>query len=158
MLFICGDNLITRLMETTVADLSKMGVEELDLAELSVDDLLLLRERISQMLPNRVEVERRQLETRLARLDRFKADEPIFNTVDTDTMRIARGGRVVGERAVVAPKYRNPENSDETWSGRGRQPRWLVAALKKGKKLRDFAIVENAARPAAVRSKRRARK
>jgi DNA-binding protein H-NS len=40
----------------------------------------------------------------------------------------------------VAPKYRNPENPSETWAGRGLRPRWLVAAIKGGKKLEDFAI------------------
>jgi DNA-binding protein H-NS len=38
----------------------------------------------------------------------------------------------------VAPKYRSP--SGQTWAGRGARPRWLVAALKKGKKLDDFLI------------------
>jgi DNA-binding protein H-NS len=40
----------------------------------------------------------------------------------------------------VAPKYRNPEKPSETWAGRGLKPRWLAAALKGGKKLKDFAI------------------
>jgi DNA-binding protein H-NS len=40
----------------------------------------------------------------------------------------------------VRPKYRNPVRPSETWAGRGRQPRWLVAALKKGKHLEDFRI------------------
>lgn len=44
-------------------------------------------------------------------------------------------------RAAVAPKYRNPANPDETWTGRGRKPNWLVAALKKnGGKIEAFAI------------------
>src|SRR5689334_16095027 len=33
----------------------------------------------------------------------------------------------------VPPKYRNPADKGETWTGRGRQPLWLVAALKSGK-------------------------
>ena len=40
----------------------------------------------------------------------------------------------------VAVKYRNSDNPDDTWTGRGRQPKWLVAALKKGAKLDDFAV------------------
>jgi DNA-binding protein H-NS len=36
--------------------------------------------------------------------------------------------------------FRNPKNRKETWAGRGRRPFWLVAALKRGKKLTDFAI------------------
>lgn len=40
----------------------------------------------------------------------------------------------------VAPKYRNPANPSETWSGRGRQPRWLAALVEKGKSASDFLI------------------
>lgn len=38
------------------------------------------------------------------------------------------------KRGKVKPKYRNPKNRGETWSGRGRQPRWFAAAIKSGKK------------------------
>jgi DNA-binding protein H-NS len=38
----------------------------------------------------------------------------------------------------VAPKYRGP--GGETWAGRGAKPRWLTAAIKKGKKLDSFLI------------------
>ncbi len=40
----------------------------------------------------------------------------------------------------VAPKYRNPANAKELWSGRGRQPRWLAEQVKKGKKVEEFLI------------------
>ncbi|MBT2745030.1 MULTISPECIES: H-NS histone family protein [unclassified Lysobacter] len=40
----------------------------------------------------------------------------------------------------VAPKYRNPANTGETWTGRGKQPRWLAAYTAQGKKLEDFLI------------------
>src|SRR5690349_13428254 len=40
----------------------------------------------------------------------------------------------------LPPRYRNPKNRRETWAGRGNRPRWLVAALKGGKKLEAFAI------------------
>jgi DNA-binding protein H-NS len=39
----------------------------------------------------------------------------------------------------VLPKYRNPQTS-ETWSGRGKRPRWLVAAMKSGRKIEEFRI------------------
>ncbi len=48
-----------------------------------------------------------------------------------------RGARAGGK---VAVKYRNPDNPSDTWTGRGRQPKWLAAAMKKGAKLADFAI------------------
>jgi DNA-binding protein H-NS len=50
--------------------------------------------------------------------------------------------------ACRAPKYRNPDNPNETWAGRGLTPRWLAAAIKRGKKLEDFAIVGAGAKTA----------
>ena len=44
-----------------------------------------------------------------------------------------------GKTGKVAPKYRNP-NGTETWSGRGKRPRWFLAALKAGKKDKDLLI------------------
>lgn len=41
---------------------------------------------------------------------------------------------------AVRVKYQNRQNPSETWTGRGRKPNWLVAALAKGKKMEDFAV------------------
>jgi DNA-binding protein H-NS len=53
-----------------------------------------------------------------------------------------RGGKpskLAGRK--LKPKYRNPENKSETWSGRGLRPKWLIAAMKTtGKKIDHFAI------------------
>ena len=43
-------------------------------------------------------------------------------------------------RASVAPKYRDPQNPDNTWTGRGKQPRWLAAAIAAGKSKASFLI------------------
>ena len=43
-------------------------------------------------------------------------------------------------RGKVAPKYRNPVNSAQTWTGRGRQPVWVADALVGGKSLEDLLI------------------
>ncbi len=40
----------------------------------------------------------------------------------------------------VPPKYRNPANEKETWTGRGRPPRWLAGELAAGRKLEEFLI------------------
>lgn len=53
-----------------------------------------------------------------------------------------KGGRQSGgidKRSVVAPKYREAATG-ATWTGRGKQPKWLAAAIKGGKKLEDFKI------------------
>ncbi|RDS83038.1 H-NS histone family protein [Dyella monticola] len=50
-----------------------------------------------------------------------------------------RGGKRRG-LGSVAPKYRNPADPEQTWSGRGKRPRWFNDALKAGKKEKDLAI------------------
>lgn len=49
-----------------------------------------------------------------------------------------RGRR--GSRGPVAPKYQHPKDASLTWTGRGRQPLWLVAELKAGKKLGGCSV------------------
>lgn len=50
-----------------------------------------------------------------------------------------RGGRAPGKKSKVAPKYRDPASGD-TWSGRGRLPRWLADAEAAGKSRDQFLI------------------
>lgn len=38
-----------------------------------------------------------------------------------------------GPKAASVPKYRNPENADQTWTGKGRQPEWFKSAIAAGK-------------------------
>ena len=45
-----------------------------------------------------------------------------------------------GQRQPVLPKYRNPDNPAESWSGRGHRPRWLEAQLAAGKTLAELEI------------------
>ena len=46
-----------------------------------------------------------------------------------------------GRKGSVAVKYRDPKNPENTWTGRGRMPRWMAAATKGGKsKKEDFLI------------------
>lgn len=45
-----------------------------------------------------------------------------------------------GSGAKVNPQYHNPADNSQTWTGRGRQPKWVVEALGKGKSLDDLRI------------------
>lgn len=50
-------------------------------------------------------------------------------------------GRKSTAGTKVAPKYRNPANPAETWSGRGKHPRWMANLIAAGgKKIEDFLI------------------
>lgn len=46
-----------------------------------------------------------------------------------------------GRRGAVAVKYRDPKNPDNTWTGRGRMPRWLAAATKGGQAKKDDFLI-----------------
>ena len=44
------------------------------------------------------------------------------------------------KKAPVEAKYADPAHPDNTWSGRGRKPKWLVEALANGASIEDFAL------------------
>lgn len=44
-------------------------------------------------------------------------------------------------KGSVAPKYRDPKNPDNTWTGRGRMPLWMVAATKGSKAKKDEFLI-----------------
>lgn len=69
-----------------------------------------------------------------------------------------RAGKGTGKRSSVAPKYRNPENPAETWSGRGRQPLWLAHALKRRGTSIDSFLIEGATKAKAPAKKTRVAK
>ena len=54
--------------------------------------------------------------------------------------KAAKGAKTGRTLPKVAPKYRNPANPAETWTGRGKQPRWLAEFTKQGRKVEDFLI------------------
>jgi len=49
-------------------------------------------------------------------------------------------GTIVMQRKNTFPKYRNPADKTETWSGKGRRPRWFVTAVRSGVKLRELRV------------------
>lgn len=52
-----------------------------------------------------------------------------------------RGRRAARASAPAnAPRYRNPDNAEQTWSGRGRRPRWIHDAEAAGRSLSDLEI------------------
>jgi len=55
---------------------------------------------------------------------------------------LATGGKKPkgSNREKVQARYQNPGDNSQTWTGRGRQPKWIVEGLAKGKALDDFQI------------------
>jgi DNA-binding protein H-NS len=106
--------------------MAKMNLERLSIKELGE-----LKAEIDVEISERRVKERETVKAKLAEM----AANSGFSVAE-----LFGGKRGGGRTGKVAPKYRNPENPVETWTGRGRQPRWLVAAMKKGAKLDRFLI------------------
>jgi DNA-binding protein H-NS len=81
--------------------------------------------------------------TQLAKAEGYSIAE-LFGSggrVAKDPAAARSAGRKPGKPlGKVAAKYRNPANPGETWTGRGKQPRWLAAHTAAGRKLEDFLI------------------
>lgn len=111
--------------------------KQLNFDVMSIDEMWLLHEEISRVLSVRLSSEKRELEKRLAQL-RHEREGRSQNGTDTRSVKDMPRARRKYPR--VFPKYRNPTEPSETWSGRGKQPRWLAAALKTGHKIEEFVI------------------
>jgi DNA-binding protein H-NS len=113
---------------------------KVNLSGMTIEALMDLRKRVDEMLHEH----RAKLQQQLERMGAFAV---------VTGRRVVRGGGSVLKGRKVAPKYRGP--SGETWAGRGAKPRWLVAAIKGGKKLDDFLIDKSARKE---RRKRRSKR
>src|SRR5262245_62225752 len=87
---------------------------------MSTEDLWSLHLQLTELLQQKIQKEKQQLEERLKLLQT----------------------PVSGRRPYppVRPQFRNPDRPSETWAGRGKRPRWLVAKLRSGKRIDDFRI------------------
>src|SRR5262245_26878356 len=102
---------------------------KISLSGMTVEALMDLRERVEGLLSER----RAELQEQLERMEAIAV---------VGSARVVRGRGSALKGRKVPPKYRSP--SGETWAGRGAKPRWLVAAIRRGKKLDDFLIDKSA--------------
>jgi DNA-binding protein H-NS len=112
--------------ESEVKDiqLEKMTVKELEALEIELQDAIAARK-----LAEKAEVKEKL--AALAEKSGFSVDE-LFGKPRRNAAGSAKG--------KVAPKYRNPQNASETWTGRGRMPLWIKTLTEKGAKRDKFLI------------------
>ena len=95
--------------------------------DMSLDELWAMHDQLTDVLIQKVASKKLAVEQQLAELGRRFGQSP-------DDIPQAR------PYPPVRPKFRNPEEVSETWSGRGRQPLWVVELLASGKSLEDCRI------------------
>ena len=100
---------------------------------MSIDELWNLHEQVTLTLARKMAEQKVRLEERLRWLQ---------NSNGANSQNRPRR-----PYPKVLPKYQNPKNPAETWSGRGKQPHWVQAQLKAGKKLEHFRIARSSIEP-----------
>jgi DNA-binding protein H-NS len=115
-------------------------VKKFNLDAMSVGEIWQLHQTVIEVLAARLTAEKHELEKRLAQLGREKHQPLARPGEDSFSHRIAGSVQETRKHAKVPPKYRNPNEPSETWSGRGKRPRWLTEALLAGQKIEDFVI------------------
>ncbi len=101
----------------------------IDLDNLDVDELRAITENAQQLIAQK---QHQRL------YDAYMQFEKIAEESNSTISEILEAGEQLAKKRNI--KYRNTENSEETWTGRGRKPTWLVDALAAGHDLEDFAI------------------
>ncbi|APG48347.1 H-NS family nucleoid-associated regulatory protein [Phaeobacter porticola] len=102
-----------------------------DLTSMSRKELLELQTGVEKALKD---AEQRE------RIEALKAAEEAAARFGFSLDEIAGSGRTTTKKTKAAPKYRNPQNPEETWTGRGRKPHWVHAALTSGVDISDLEI------------------
>ena len=110
----------------------------MNLADMSLNDLKDLLKKIPSEIKRRTQ--EAQDAAKEAAIEKLKeiAKEHGYSLEELTGKKKSKGAK--GPRGPVAAKYANPVNREETWTGRGRQPKWVQAALVSGKSLDDLKI------------------
>ncbi len=109
----------------------------IDVASLRDDELVKLLEEGQRELTTRRERQRAEFLVRVV-------EEAAAVGLDAHAVAMAltpKGKRARADgRSEVKPKYRNPDDATQTWSGRGACPKWLQALLDGGAELQSFRV------------------
>src|SRR4051794_25633878 len=104
-----------------------LAMKDRELEKMKLDDLWDLHQRIIDVLDRKLETEKRKLQDQLDELGRKFGGSP----KDIPQRR---------PYPKVEPKFRNPNDPSETWSGRGKTPRWMIEMIADGRSIDDFRI------------------
>lgn len=102
----------------------------IDLSNMSLKELKDLHKQVGREVASFADRRKKEAQAALEE----KARELGFSLAEFTGATMAR------KRSPATVKYANPANKSETWSGRGRKPRWFEAALKAGKKPDDMSV------------------
>ena len=110
----------------------------MDLSSLNIDQLKDLLKKVPAEIKRRTE--EATSAAREAAIEKLKAIAREHGYSLEELAGTKKPRKSSGARTPVAAKYANPSNPSETWTGRGRKPLWVQAALNQGKSLESLLI------------------
>ena len=106
----------------------------MQLDHLSLNELQVLRLEVDQ------EIESRRVQVRKEGLEKIKSIAAEYGLSTDELKTLTALNKTAAKRGVVPPKYRDPNNAANTWTGRGRKPKWVEEYLATGSTLSAIAI------------------
>ncbi len=113
-----------------------MAKRSLKLTGMALAELVQLRDEVQSALDGQIEMERRELQSKLAEIENLQSGRKSRSTEKGRSVQNGRKHPAKGKKA--AAKYQGPNG--ETWAGRGLTPKWLVELEGKGKKRDQYLI------------------
>ena len=108
----------------------------LDPAQLTFDELLTLKSKVDALIQEKHAGEIAGLRTKLS----TAAAALGIPIAELFGLRAEKGEVKERKRRQPAPKYRNPDDPEQVWTGRGKPPRWLQEKLEAGHEREEFLI------------------
>lgn len=107
-----------------------MGIIMEDISNLSLKELIELQTKVEKLITQKQEEEKNAL------LDKFKC---MANELGLSLEEVLAQSKQK-KKQKAAPKFQNPDNEEQTWTGRGPQPKWFKDALNSGYEKEDLLI------------------
>ncbi len=105
---------------------------------MSLEDLVALQNEINKLLGKKQSEQKSKLAEQFKELAKKSGLELGVITWSEEMEKAAK--KAERKKKKYHPKYRNPENPEQTWTGLGMKPRWVRALLDQGKTMEDLVI------------------
>ena len=114
--------------------------KQIDLSQLSLIELMGLQNALPAIIEKAKQSEKAILQQKIAALaaeSGFELSEVFDSTLVSPKKQKTKKSKQIG---FIKAKYHNPNNTEQTWTGKGRKPKWATLHLNEGGTLQDLLI------------------
>ncbi|HIJ83393.1 MAG: histidinol phosphate phosphatase [Magnetococcales bacterium] len=107
-----------------------------NLENLPLEELVSLSADLDGLIKKKRREKSKQIRMQINELAKVAGYESVEEFIESQTGRMTRSDKGM----KLPPKYRNPQNHGQTWSGKGPTPKWLREYENGGRNREDFRI------------------